>query len=144
MRIIETKVYTIDDHPNKELCFDWIRDNLHDLNETSVDEVADSIKALTKVIGGSNDYLIGQFPSRGEFISFKNYDKDELMKLNAEECPLTGVMWDMDLIDGMQKGDKYKVLKALHNDSEYIYSNEGLFDLCDANNYEFNENGKRI
>ena len=23
MRIIETKVYTIDEHPNPDLCFDW-------------------------------------------------------------------------------------------------------------------------
>ena len=27
MRVIETKVYTIDEHPNKDLCFEWIRDN---------------------------------------------------------------------------------------------------------------------
>ena len=142
MRILETKIYTIDEHPNKVLCFDYIRNNWHDLNEHSVDEVAESIIALSKVIGGSYDYLIGQFPSRGEFISFYDYDKEQLMKLNAEECSLTGVTWDIDLINGMQKGDNNKVLKGLHNSSEYIYSNEGLLELCDANDYEFNEKGR--
>lgn len=144
MRILETKLYTIDEHPNKELCFNYIKDNWHDLNEHSVNEVADSIKALSKVIGGSYDYSIGQFPDRGEFISFNNYNKDELMKLNADECPLTGVIWDIDLIDGMQKGDNNKVLRTLHNNSEYIYSNEGLLELCDANNIEFDDKGKAI
>ncbi len=144
MRILETKIYTIDEHPNKELCFDYIRNNWHHLNEHSVNEVAESIIALSEVIGGSYDYSIGQFPSRGEFISFYDYDKEQLMKLNAEECSLTGVTWDIDLINGMQKGDNNKVLKALHNDSEYIYSNEGLLELCDANNYEFNDKGKVI
>ena len=27
MRIIETKVYTISEHPNKEKCYEWIRNN---------------------------------------------------------------------------------------------------------------------
>ena len=144
MRILETKIYTIDEHPNKELCFNYIRDNWHDLNEHSVNEVADSIKALSKVIGGSYDYSIGQFQSRGEFITFYDYDKEQLTKLNAEECSLTGATWDIDLINGMQKGDNNKVLRALHNCSEYIYSNEGLLELCDANNIEFDDKGKAI
>ena len=32
MRTIKIKVYTIKDHPNKEKCFEWIRDNWFDLN----------------------------------------------------------------------------------------------------------------
>jgi len=144
MRIIEAKLYTIDEHPNKELCFNYIRDNWHDLNEYSVSEVADSIKALSKVIGGSCDYSIGQSPHRGEFISFTDYDKDELMKLNAEELPLTGVIWDMDLIVGLRNGDPEAVLESLHNDTEYQYSDEGLLELCEANQYEFDEDGNCI
>jgi hypothetical protein len=144
MRILETKIYTIDEHPNKELCFNYIRDNWHHLNEHSVNEVSQSIKALSEVIGGSYNYSIGQFEDRGEFISFLDYDKEELMKLNAIECPLTGVTWDIDLIEGMQKDDNNKVLNALHNHSRYVYSNEGLLELCFANDYEFNEQGKAI
>jgi hypothetical protein len=144
MRILETKLYAIDEHPDRELCFNYIRDNWHDLNQYSVNDVIESIEALSKVIGGSYDYKIGQFPDRGQFICFNDYDKDKLMKLNAEDCPLTGTTWDIDLIEGMQKEDNNRILKALHNDSEYIYSNEGLLELCEANNYEFNEQGKVI
>ena len=57
MRIIETKVYTINEHPMKSLCFDWMRENLHDLNQYSAQEVTDSIEALSEAIGGTNDYL---------------------------------------------------------------------------------------
>ena len=32
MRTIELKVYTINEHPNKDKCFDWIRNNWYDLN----------------------------------------------------------------------------------------------------------------
>tara|TARA_R110002126_G_scaffold282370_2_gene430733 strand:+ start:339 stop:770 length:432 start_codon:yes stop_codon:yes gene_type:complete len=140
MRTIETKIYTIDEHPNQDKCFEWIRNNIYDLNECSVYEVVDSLKALQKVIGGDLDYSIGQSSARGEFITFKNYDEDLLKELNADECSLTGVCWDVDLIKSMQAdGDAYGVLRALHEDSEYIYSDEGLKELCEANEYEFTE-----
>ncbi len=155
MRTIETKIYTIDEHPNQDKCFEWIRNNIYDLNECSVHEVVDSLKALQKVIGGDLDYSIGQSPDRGEFITFKNYDEDSLKELNADECPLTGVCWDADLIKSMQadvKEDDYfysvtttnGVLRALHEDTEYIYSDEGLRELCEANEYEFTEEGEKI
>ena len=27
MRVLETKIYTIEEHPNKNKCFDYIREN---------------------------------------------------------------------------------------------------------------------
>mgnify|MGYP003126522061 CR=1 FL=1 len=145
MRTIETKVYAIHEHPNQDKCFDWIRDNWHGLNDHSVHEVVDSLKALQKVIGGDLNYSIGQSPARGEFITFKNYNEDSLKELNAGECPLTGVCWDIDLIESMQTdGNAHGVLRALHEDSEYIYSDEGLREFCEANEYEFTEECKPI
>jgi len=145
MRVLEIKIYGIEEHPNKEKCFDWIRENWNDLNAHSVDESIESIKALQMKIGGDVDYSISQFPSRGEYISFKNYDKDLLSELDANECPLTGVIWDADLIQSMQKnGNADGLLRKLHNDSDYIYSDEGLEELCIANDYEFNEFGEGI
>ncbi len=145
MRIIETKVYTINEHPNQDKCFDWMRNNMYNLNTNSVHEVVDSLEALQKVIGGDLDYSISQLPDRGEFIKFKNYDEDLLKELNADECPLTGACWDADLIESMQKdGDAYGVLRALREDTECIYSDEGLRDLCEANEYEFTEEGEKI
>jgi hypothetical protein len=140
MRVIETKVYKINEHPNKELCFEWIRDNWHDLNQYSVNELIDSIKELSRVIGGTFDYSIGQSPNRGEHITFRDYDKELLSELVADNLPLTGVCWDGELIEGLVEGDN-RVLDMLHNDTEYQYSDEGLQELCESNDYEFNEDG---
>jgi len=141
MRIVETKVYKIDEHPNREKCFDWIRENWNDLNQHSVDEIIESIKALSKEIGGTNDYSICQSPDQGEFISFSNYSKNHLMTLKPGTLPLTGICWDYDVIEGLQKEYPGQVLESLHNDTRYTYSDEGLFEICEVNEYEFEENG---
>ena len=143
MRVIETKVYEITEHPNKELCYKWMRENFNDLNQSSVDEVIESLKKLANKINGKLDFAIGQFASRGEFITIKDYDKDILDSLNPEDT-LTGLCWDYDVISGMQSYDLESVLNALHEDSEHVYSDEGLNDLAIANEYEFTLEGKLI
>lgn len=142
MRVIETKIYTIEEHPNKQKCFEWIRNNWRDLNYHIVDEVIESIKALSKVIGGTYDYSIGEFPDSGDYITFKDYDQETLYNLSSENCPLTGVCWDIDLIEGLRKDSPEEVLKSLHSSSEYVYSDEGLRGLCEINGYEFTEEGE--
>lgn len=144
MRIIETKVYTIDEHPNRDLCYEWIRDNWHDLNQHSVEEVIDSIKALQKEIGGEFDYSISQVPDRGEHVTFINYDRDALCRLSADDLPLTGVCWDYQVIVGVREFNAERVLKSLHDDTDYVYSDAGLKEMCEANEYEFDETGKCI
>ncbi len=144
MRIIKTKVYKIEEHPNKDLCFNFIKNNWHDLNQFSIDELVDSIKALKHEIGGDVDYSISQSPCRGEYIVFKNYDKDILKNLDAESCCLTGCFWDSVLIEGLREGNTKKVLDTLHDETEYVYSNEGLEELCKSNMYEFEECGQII
>ena len=141
MRTIETNIYTIEDHPNKDKCFEWIRDHYFDLNEHSVYEVIDSIKALSKEIGGTCDYKISQVPSEGEYIKFKNYSQEDLYKLNADDCPLTGLCWDCELIEGLKEGNLKMVIDQLHEDSEFTYSDLGLYELCVSNDYEFDESG---
>ena len=142
MRIIETKVYTIDEHPNKENVYNWIRNNWHEENQHSVEEIVDSLKALQEKIGGRLDYCFGQNPDRGEYISLSGFQKKELKKLKAKELPLTGVCWDHEVIKGAKKGKFYNLLKTLHQDTEYHYSDEGLEQMCHANGYEFTEDGK--
>ena len=144
MRTIETKVYTIDEHPSKDKCFEWIRDNWHDLNQHSVDEVIDSLKALQAIIGGEFDYSISQVPDRCERIAFTDYDRDALCRLSADDLPLTGVCWDIDIIKGLRTGNPSLVLESLHADTEYQYSDEGLEELCEANGYEFDTKGNYI
>ena len=144
MRIVETKIYTVDEHPNKELCFENIRNNSYDLNEHSLYEFIDSLKSLRDKIGGKLDYSIGTSPCRGEFISFEDYDLDSLNSLDKDELPLTGVCWDYDIIKALQNGDVFDAVISLHNDTEYLYSDEGLEEICIANNYEFDEEGNQI
>ena len=144
MRTIITKVYTIEEHPNQEKCFEWIRNNWNDLNQHSVDEIIESIKVLSGKIGGSFTYSISQYPDSGEHITFKDYDHEELCRISADDCPLTGCCWDIDLINGLREGDGCKVLTSLHLDTEYQYSNEGLFEFCEGNEYEFDEDGNFI
>ncbi len=141
MRTIETKIYTIEDHPNVDLCYDWIRENWHDLNQHSVEEVIESLKALHAIIGGELDYSISQVADRGEEITFTNYDRDALCRLSVDDLPLTGVCWDHDVITGLREDNAERVLQSLHDDTEYIYSDEGLKELCEANGYEFTETG---
>lgn len=142
MRIKEIKVYKIDEHPDKDEVYEWIRNNWHDLNQHSVNEVIESIKALSEKIGGTYDYCIGASPDRGEHITFKGYDHEDLCRLSADDLPLTGVCWDMDLIVGLREGDASRVMRSLHSDTEYQYSDEGLYEMCEANEYEFESNGK--
>ena len=144
MRIIETKVYTIDEHPNKSLCFDWIRNHWYDLNDHSVQEVKDSIEALSEAIGGTNDYSFGSVPMRGEFVAFKDYDKEILMKLDADAYPLTGCWTDYRVIKSLQDNEPSSALTDLHDDTEYLYSDAGLEDMCEAMEWEFNKQGKAV
>jgi len=144
MRIIETKVYHINEHPNKEKCFEWIRDNWHDLNQHSVDEIIKGIKALSDKIGGSFDYSISQYPDKGDHITFKDYDHEVLCRISAEDCPLTGYCWDIDLIQGLRTNNTSMVLDSLHSDTEYIYSDEGLYEMIESNEYEFDEEGSLV
>ena len=144
MRIIETKVYTIEEHPNPEKCYQWIRDNWHHLNQHNVDYVIDSFNALQELIGGELDYSISQSPDRGEFIRFTDYDKSELKKINPEECRLTGVCYDQDVIEAVKDNNFSRILDMIHKETEYQYSDDGLFELCIANEYEFNEDGEFI
>jgi len=141
MRQITKTVYAINGHPNKEKCFDWVRDNWHDLNEHSVNEVIDSLQTLKNKVGGSLDYSIGQFADHGEHVTFIDYDKDILNSLDADSCPLTGFCWDIEAIDGLKKGSLKSLLSWLHADSEHRYSDEGLLEHLDCNDYEFNLDG---
>jgi hypothetical protein len=141
MREIKTIVYEIDEHPNKELCFEWIRNNWHDINDHSLHELVDSLKELSKRIGGTFDYSISTVPDRGEFIRFNDYSHEELCRLSADDLPLTGVCWDAVVVKGLRTDNTQKILDTLHANTEYQYSDEALLEMCLANEYEFDEDG---
>jgi hypothetical protein len=156
IRTIKTKVYTIESHPNPELCYDWIRNNWHSLGNYVVQEALDSLKAFAEHIDATFNYSISIVPCRGEYISIDtsvNKLKDLPQIDLSGNCPLTGVWADEVILDSLRNKDEntcvesifndieFNMLKAIHNEGEYIYSDEGLREMCEANGYEFNEDG---
>jgi hypothetical protein len=135
------KAYTIDQHPNKEAVFEWIRNNWHNLGEFAFDDFTESLKMLEQAIDGDLDYQVSLFPDRGEFIVMTDYDVNKLNALKADDFPLTGLIYDFYVIQALKEGDIENALSFLHDEGEYIYSDEGLEDLCEANGYYFTEDG---
>lgn len=145
MRTETINIYTIDEHPNKEACFEWIRNNWHDLGDFTLELMTDSLNALAYEIGGNLDYSLSIVPDRGEFVKITG-DREESLKSLYEKrdsCPLTGCCYDVDVIEGLFNDElESTVLDTLHKEGDYIYSDEGLLNLCQANEYEFTENGE--
>jgi len=136
------KTWQINEHPNKEKCFDWIRNNWHDLGQFEVEEFAECFKALANYLQTTHDYSVCITGDRGEFLKLGEFDRSLLDDLKAEDCPLTGMHYDHDFINAVKSDELETALSALHANGEYIYSDEGLQDMCEANEYEFLENGK--
>lgn len=147
----EYKVYTIESHPNPIACYDWIRNNWHDLGDNDIEEAVYSLKAFALHIGAKLDYSISIVPCRGEFIRF--YVDDELtiddLSLDLRgDCPFTGTSMDEVILDAFRTKDnetlqealedvEYRVLGSLHSRGEHLYSDEGLEELCECNEYQF-------
>ena len=145
MRQVTRNIYTINEHPNKEECLEWIRENWHDLGEHFVEDMAGSLEALAEHVQGTLDYRLSIAPDRGEFVRIKDYDKVSLAELYEKryECPLTGMSYDYNVIAGLYNGTlSDDVTSVLHAEGRYIYSDAGLQDLCETMEYEFYEDGK--
>jgi hypothetical protein len=144
MRTITLNVYKLAEHPNKEAVFNWIRQNWSDLVEHSVNDIVDCLNALQKKIGGKLDYSIGVYGQ--SHITLEGYNKDDFKTLykDRDNCPVTGVCYDITILECLKKNDFSKLFKELNNEYEYAYSEEGLTEMCEANEYEFYENGKIV
>ena len=161
--------YTIESHPDKDAVYEWVRSNWHDLGDFGLSDSIESLKGFCNHYDLELDYSISIVPDRSEhiYISFKNDDVNELRGVRLykylvnnysldEDCPFTGFVHDEVLLDDIREFMKkpydisfqdlienctHKLLKAIHDEGEYIYSDEGLKEMCEANEYEFNEDG---
>lgn len=140
---------------------DKIRENFDDgfLYEHHMEERINTLKAFADYIGADLDYSLSCVPSRGEFISVKPHWSYHSMYSNLEElletlgdCVLTGVCYDDDLINYIKESKESisdeklkeafnKYIKSMHEEYEYMLTDEYLSDLCEANNYEFYDDG---
>lgn len=142
-KVITETVYTIDDHPNPNAVYDWVRGNWHDLGEHVGHEMLDSLKALADHVGGTLDYCFGLFPDRGQFVRITGGNRRLLKGLIARDCPLTGVWWDNTVIRGYREGSlERRVLSDLHGAGEYMYSDDGIREHIACNEYYFKINGE--
>ena len=142
---VEFFVYTIDDHPNPEAVYEWVRNNWHDLGDPDVRGMEQSLKAAKDLLGGTLNYSISIAPYRGGYVRLTGFDRKGLATLYAmrEEYPLTGCWSDYAVLEGLHNGSlEHEVLKALHMQGDYLYSDEGIHEYLIANEYEFTENGE--
>tara|TARA_R100000231_G_scaffold109287_1_gene80860 strand:+ start:941 stop:1381 length:441 start_codon:yes stop_codon:yes gene_type:complete len=143
MRNITYTVYTIDEHPDKEKCYEWMRNNLHHLADYEEYELIASLKALRNRIGGDLKYAVCLVPDRGEHISFTDYDEELLAELDADTCPLTGCFWDAEVIEHLRADDMRGLLDKLHKSHDFHYTDDALYETAEAHEWEFKENGVR-
>jgi len=142
-KVITQTVYTIDDHPNPNAVYDWVRGNWHGLGDHTVYEMEHSLKALADHVGGTLDYSISIVPDRGEFVRITGGNRSLLKGIKSKECPLTDVCWDQDVIGGYRDGNlERRVLSALHSEGEYRYSDEGIHEHIECNEWYFKPSGE--
>ena len=139
MRVIETKVWGINEHPDKEAVLNWVRNNWHHLADHVLEDVIDSLKMVAKKLGTTVDYGISAFPCHDEYIKFGDYDKDDLKNI-----PVNTWWSDSLVVESLLEDDPDAILYHVHKEADYIYSNEGLTDFLSANGYEFILAGKCV
>lgn len=184
--------YTIDEHPDKDACFNWIRENWHDLYGWQ-DENADSLKAFcdhfdvslkdweVSLCGHSYAYIdatewntensgtelsgvrLWKYLQNNGYLTIANKwhpkysERGPVVSLLDGNCPFTGMCYDEVLLDPIREFMAHPVagvtMQDLVNDAaaawvksyiadwEYAYSDEGLLDMCQANEYQFTESG---
>lgn len=152
--IIETfNVYTFEE-ASKELR-DKIRyeiDRNWNLYEHHMQERIETLKCVADYLQCDLDYSLSCVPSRGEYIKLspKNYNSIEenlpdLLEIK-ESCPFTGVCYDDDIIDDIKEHGidtaLNKYIKSIHDEYEYMLTDEYLLEHCEANDYKFKENGE--
>lgn len=154
--ITEHKIlsYTIDSHPNPDAVYEWIRDNWHDLGQFDVEEFVDSFKALAERLNVRCDYSFGINPDRGQFLHLiGDITQEQIDELDAGKMDLTGVCYDYNVIKALQNIDLgdwenrgyidiSEALSDLHRQGEWLYSDEGLREMCEANEHQFLANGE--
>jgi len=118
------------------------------LYDHCLQERVDTLKIYAAYIGGHLDYSISCVPDRGEFITIKDFNQVLFLEsFKLVDCSLTGVYYDDDLIYHLNKFGCLDTalncyLKDIHDEYESMLKDDYLSDLCEANDYEFKENGK--
>ena len=173
MRTIETTVYKFSElsAKAKQRAKD---DSAEVWGYSSAEEAIESLKKLAEHFDGKlKDYAIDFFACSHSSATWdmpemtRTEIKRRLATLGGYnrhtgrgdgDCVLTGVCWDEDAIDGFRAAFREGArslsvlmgtafahwLKAVQADCEDQFTDETFGELCEANDYEFFENGKLI
>ena len=129
----------------------------YDLYDHCMEERIDALVTLSKEIGGHLDYSLSCVPDRGEYIHIRPkyeslfWDRLKTLVLDIDDCPLTGVCYDYDLLSplvGKQLNTEtlhdalYSYIQAIHAEYEAMLKEDYIADLCEANGYEFTSDGR--
>jgi len=171
MQTHEIVTYTIEEHPDKQACYDYVRENWHDLGELDMYDAVETLKSAADYFDLDLDYSISIVPDRGEFIKI-NFNNDDISNISGvrlykylinnfpkirEDCPFTGCFFDEDFLQPIREFLKRpfdidfsdlisdccdNLITSLHDQGEYLYSDSGIHELLEINQYQFTENGK--
>lgn len=125
-----------------------------DIYSHAMNERVATLVALAKLLNCKLDYELSPSPFRGERITMspiESYaDTNERFKkvkeLNAHDCPLTGSGYDSDILLDIAKMPAQAAFQnyidSIHSEYESMLTDEYLLGFCEANGYEFTEDGK--
>lgn len=137
------KVYTIDSHPNKNLVFNWVRENW-EIYDSYIQEFAQSLRALDEKLKGALNWSVGPVACDSFIKVQKDFDIEvfEALYNERENCPLTGVCYDVEILEGLKSRDFSKALEGLETDCNHSLTEEYLSEHLLANEYYFKESGE--
>lgn len=128
-------------------------DNDGFLYEHCMQERINTLKKFAEYVNGELDYSISWVPCRGEYINIyvehddlKEYINDFIN--DEKDCPLTGVCYDEDLREALRDNSLNEALEgylnSIHSEYESMLTVEYIGDLCEANEYEFDNETLKI
>jgi len=161
---ITKTVYTIDNHPNKSKVFKWVRDNWTNLSGGYVSDLIKTVKAIACAMNCDVHYAILTVSDQNEFIKFTKHGDGnvfinkghlELLIKQSQHCSFTGHGNDHLLSESLRLWDGESDIKlrhlshafqslaldSIHDQTEHVYSDEGLNDYLDSNEFYFNKDG---
>ena len=143
-KVIETTIYTIDDHPFPERVFKWVEENWPDIGAQVIHDYVDALEALAEKIQGKLEYNIAPTVEREEFLHITGYSAYALSKLEEDEYPLTGMYCDYVVIECLKEHRLYDVIDQIHSEIEDKYSDSELEDFLYHMCYYFTEDGAYV
>lgn len=166
MKTVQIEIYRFSELSprSKENVFAHFRED-PTLASDVADEIIDSVKCFCKTFGITLKDIY--FDNSDWKATFPKLDEDNeetvgeflSSRLPKNDCPFTGVCHDETLLDPVRKNlnntstdtedlrsvlsdSLYAICWAHRDEIEYLYSDEALTELIEANDYEFTEDGR--